>query len=236
RVRRAIAYAIDRDAIVRSFLRGAGRLATGMLTPENWAYSPSVTTYSFDPERARQLLDQAGYPAAPDGTRALEFEYKTTPEGTRLAEVFQAMLRQVGIMLDIRTLEWATYYGDLQAGKFEITSLQWIGANDPNQYYLTFDSKMIPPNGNNRGYYSNPEMDRLVEAGQVTVDRDARRKIYAQVQALAAADLPYISLWWLDNVAVMNRGLSGFESYPNGSLRSLASVTLSAPGAAEPSE
>jgi len=236
RVRRAIAYAIDRKTIVSTVLRGTGRIATGMLSPENWAYDGNVTDYSYDPETARQLLDQAGYLAGKDGMRALRFEYKTTPEGARIGEIFQAMLQRVGIELTIRTLEFATYYADIQAGNFDLTSLQWVGINDPNHYYMVFDSKKTPPHGENRGYYSNPAMDGLVEAGKISVDRDARKKIYAQVQQLAADDLPYVSLWWVDNVAVMNRRLVGFEAYPNGSFRSLATLTLVAPGGGEPSE
>ena len=89
----------------------------------------------------------------------------------------------------------------------------------------------------NRSYYSNPAMDRLVEAGMTTIDLAARKKIYAQVQQLAADDLPYVSLWWVDNVAVMNRRLVGFDAYPNGSLRSLATLTLIAPdGGGAPSD
>jgi peptide/nickel transport system substrate-binding protein len=231
RIRRAIAYAIDRNAIVSTILRGTGRIATGMLSPENWAYESNVTTYSYDPAKACQLLDQAGYRAGSGGMRGLRFEYKTTPEGARMGEVFQAMLHRVGIELTIRTLDFATYYADIQAGSFDLTSLQWVGINDPNSYYMIFDSKKTPPHGENRGYYSNPAMDRLVEAGMSTVDPDARKKIYAQVQQLAAEELPYVSLWWVDNVAVMNRRLVGFNAYPNGSFRSLATVTLSTPGA-----
>src|SRR5713226_9520663 len=78
RVRRAIAYSIDRATIVNTMLRGTARIATGLLSPENWAYYGNVTGYSYDPEKARQLLDQAGYPAGPDGMRTLKFEYKTT--------------------------------------------------------------------------------------------------------------------------------------------------------------
>lgn len=237
RVRRAIAYSIDRAAIVSSMLHGTARIATGMLTPESWAYDGDVTTYGYDPATARRLLDEAGYRADARGMRALRFEYKTTPEGARLAEVFQAMLKRVGIRLDIRTLEWATYYGDIQRGEFELTSLQWVGIEDPNYYYMVFDSAMAPPHGStNRGHYSNPEMDALVEAGQRTIDPAARKKIYASVQKLAAADLPYVSLWWVNTVAVLNRDLNGFDPYPNGSLRSLAQVTLAEPGGAEPAQ
>ena len=159
--------------------------------------------------------------------RGLTLEFKTTPEGARMGEVFQAMLHQVGIELTIRTLDFATYYADIQAGKFDLTSLQWVGINDPNFYYMVFDSKKTPPHGQNRSYYSNSTMDSLVEAGMTNVDADARRRIYAQVQQLAADELPYVSLWWVDNVAVMNRRLIGFDAYPNGSFRSLATLTLS---------
>lgn len=236
RVRRAIAYSIDRAAIVSSMLHGTARIASGMLTPESWAYDGDVATYGYDPAAARRLLDQAGYRADARGMRNLRFEYKTTPEGARVAEVFQAMLKRVGIQLDIRTLEWATFYGDIQRGEFELTSLQFVGIEDPNFYYTVFDSAMAPPHGSNRGYYSNPEMDALVEAGQRTIDPAARKKIYANVQKLAADDLPYVSLWWVNTVAVLNRGVQGFDPYPNGSLRSLGQVTLAEPGGAEPAQ
>ena len=236
RVRRAIAYAIDRNTIVNTILRSTGRIATGMLSPENWAYESKVTTYTYDPQMARQLLDQAGYHAGSNGMRGLRFEYKTTPEGARIGEVFQAMLKRVGIELTIRSLDFATYYADIQAGSFDLTSLQWVGINDPNSYYMVFDSKKTPPHGQNRGYYSNAAMDRLVEAGMSTVDSGARKEIYGQVQQLAAEELPYVSLWWVDNVAVMNRRLAGFDAYPNGSFRSLATLTLSDPsGGSAPS-
>ncbi len=236
RVRRAIAYAIDRDAIANSFLRGTARVASGMLAPENWAYDGSVTKYSYDPAKARQLLDDAGYHTGADGMRDLRFLYKTTPEGSRLAEVMQAMLRQVGIRVEIRSNEFATFYSDLQSGNFDLASSRWIGINDPYQYSLGFDSKMIRPPGLNRGAYANPEMDTLVEEGARTIDPAKRRAIYARVQELAAQDLPYISLWWLQNVAVLNREVAGFDPYPNGSLRSLATVKLVGPNGSEASE
>jgi peptide/nickel transport system substrate-binding protein len=237
RVRRAIACAIDRRAIVDSLMSGAARVATGMLSPENWAYDAAVTTWAYEPARARRLLDQAGYPAGRGGMRALSFVYKTTPDRRQLGEVLQAMLARVGIRLEIRTNEWATFYADIQRGNFDLTSMNWVGINDPDHYYMVFDSHMTPPHGFNRGWYANPEMDRLVEQGARTLDPAVRRAIYARVQQLAATDLPYVSLWWLDNVAVMNRRIAGFEPYPNGSLRSLATLTLRGPvggaGAAE---
>ncbi|MGH7814977.1 MAG: ABC transporter substrate-binding protein [Candidatus Binataceae bacterium] len=233
RVRRAIAYAIDRKAIVDSMMRGTARIATGMLAPENWAYDGEVTTYPYDPAKSRELLEAAGYPAGADGMRNLRFVYKTTPENSQLAVAIQAMLKRVGISMDIRVNDFATFYSDIQRGNFDLTAMDWVGINDPNHYYFIFDSKMTPPHGYNRGGYSNPAMDQLVEAGAVTLDPSTRKKIYAQVQQLAAAGLPYVSLWWNDTVVVTNRRIAGFTPYPNGSLRSLATVTLTGPAAAE---
>ena len=224
RVRRAVAYAIDREAIVASMVRGNARIATGLLAPENWAYDGDVTRYPFDLVKARTLLEAAGYSSA---THPLRLIYNTTPEGRRLAETLQAMLARVGVILGIHTNEWATFYGDLRSGNFDIASSQWVGVGDPHQYYEIFDSHMSPAaGGSNRGDYSNPQLDRLVEAGDATLDPAARRAIYAQVQQLVADDLPYVSLWWDDNMAAMDRGLEGFEPYPNGSLISLATTAF----------
>ena len=232
RVRRAIAYAIDRNAVVDSMMLGTARVASGLLSPENWAFEPNDTSYEYNPAKSRELLEEAGYAAHGNGMRNLHLVYKTTPEQLRFATALQAMLRQVGIALDIRTNEFATFYSDVRSGNFDVMSLQWVGFTDPNQYYTIFDSKMIPPRGSNRGHYSNPEMDLLLIAGQTNLDIEARRKIYARVQQIAADDLPYVSLWWDDIVVVMNRDLSGFEPTPSGSLRSLATLQIAAP--AEP--
>jgi peptide/nickel transport system substrate-binding protein len=226
RVREAIAYAINREAIIGSLYKGTRRAASGMLAPENWAYNGDVRRYPYDPFKASKLLDEAGYPIGPTGMRDLKFVYKTTPEGRRLGEAIQAMLRRIGITLDIRSNEFATFYSDIQKGNFDLTSLDWVATDLAHQYFVVFDSKMTPPSGSNRGGYSNPAMDRLLEEGEVTLDPSARRGISAEVQKLAAADLPYVSLWWMDNVVVMSRHVNGFTPFPNGSLRSLSSVSL----------
>jgi peptide/nickel transport system substrate-binding protein len=222
RVRRAIAYSIDREEIIRAYLRGTARVATGLLTPENWAYHGAVTTYPYDPQRARQLLEEAGF----TGKRKLTLVYKCAPEGMRMGEIMQAMLARVGIEVRIRSNEWATFYDDMQRGNFDLAAMPWIGIRDPHHYRMVFDSRSTPPHGLNRGNYSNPDMDRLVEVGDETLDDGARKKIYAQVQQLAADDLPYLSLWWQDNLVVMNDDVAGFKPYPNGSLLSLTDLTV----------
>ncbi len=228
RVRKAIALAIDREEIIRSYLRGTARIASGMLTPENWAYDGDVATYPYDPAQAKTLLAAAGFAADPSGKRDLVLTYKCAPEGIRMAEIIQAMLRRVGIEVRIRSNEWATFYDDMQRGNFDIAAMPWIGIRDPHHYLMVFDSRMPPPRGMNRGDYSNAQMDALVEAGDATLDQTSRKQIYAQVQKLAADDLPYVSLWWQDNVFVISHRVSGFRPYPNGSLLSLTDLEFPA--------
>ncbi len=225
RVRAAIAHAIDRDAIVDTMLKGLATVATGLLPPTHWAYSGDVEMYPYDPNRARKLLDQAGYPD-PDGdgpAPRFRLSYKTTVVDLRrrIAEVLQAQLAQVGIALDIRSYEWATFYGDIKRGDFQLYSLAWVGVEDPDIYYLTAHSSQIPPQGSNRGYFHEETVDQLTEAARRTMNTGERRRLYGEIQHRLSQLLPVIPLWWTTNVAAMNRRLQGFEMRPNASYVSL---------------
>jgi peptide/nickel transport system substrate-binding protein len=229
RVRQAIALALDREALVRSVLGGAARVATGLLAPEHWAYAPARLP-GPDPARARRLLDRAGYPDPDSGGPEPRFRlvYKTSnqPGRRRLAEAIQAQLAAVGIALEVRTYEWGTLFADVRAGNFQLCTLAWVGVGDPDLYYLVFHSSMTPPAGYNRGAYSSPVMDRLTADGRHAADPEARRAAYARVQRRAAHDLPVLPLWWEDRIAVQTRRLRGFSPTPDGGLRGLAAAWM----------
>ena len=205
RVRQAMAYAIDRQTIVHYLLNDSARLADSVLPPEHWAYDSDVAHYPFDPDKANALLDAAGYPRRKDGVRFHLAMKTSTVEDTRLlAAVLQQQLRQVGIALDIHSFEFATFYSDISKGAFQLYALRWIGYTnqDPDIFEDAFDTASFAPKRANRGHYSNPELDRLIEEGRRTLDQQKRKLIYAQVQRILARDLPYIDLWYLDNVLV----------------------------------
>jgi len=205
RVRQALAYAIDRQTILHYLLGDSGRLADSVLPPEHWAYDSAVTHYPFDPDRANALLDAAGYPRGRDGVRFhLVMKTSTVEDARLLSAVLQQQLRRVGIALDIRSFEFATFYSDITKGAFQMYALRWIGYSnqDPDIFEDAFDSASFAPSRANRGYYSNPEVDRLVEQGRRTLDQGERRKVYARIQQILARDLPYLDLWFLDNVLV----------------------------------
>jgi peptide/nickel transport system substrate-binding protein len=129
----------------------------------------------------------------------------------------------------VRSYEWGTFYADVKKGNFHLYSLAWVGVVDPDVYYNLFHSASVPPDGNNRGRYRNPEIDALLERGRREMNLDERRRIYGEVQRIVARDLPYIPLWWWRNVAVMQPTLRGFELYPDGNLISLRKVSFAPP-------
>ncbi len=229
-VRQAIAYAIDREAIIRHLLKGLATPATGLLSPSHWAYEPSVPRFPHDPEEAKRLLDRAGFrdPAGDGSLPRFKLSYKTTTLdlSRRIAEAFKDQLKRVGIELEVRTYEWGTFYGDIKKGNFHLYSLSWVGIMDPNIYYNLFHSQSTPPYGNNRGRYRNPEIDRLLERGRKSPSPEERKRIYSKVQKILALDLPAIPLWWRKNVVVMKRNIEGFVPYPDGDLTSLKNISF----------
>ena len=228
RVRHAIGYAIDRQAIVDHLRRGLAIPAVGILPPASWAFEPGVFQFRHDPARARALLDEAGY-TDPDGdgpAPRLSLTLKvSTNEFIRLqAAVIQQDLKQVGIDLDVRSYEFATLYADVLKGNFQLFTLQWVGVSDPDMLRRVFHSKQMPPNGFNRGYYENPEVDRLIdEAGSAATDAD-RRRLFGAAQQMVAEDAPYISLWYKTNVAVARTDIEGVKLTPSAEFTFLRDV------------
>lgn len=227
RVRQAIAYAINKDVMIRYLWRGLAEPAKSVLPQQSWAYNGNVPDYAYDPEKARALLDAAGYPAR-NGIR-FELTMKTSTEETTrlLAAVLQQQLAKVGIKLEIRTFEFATFYSDVVKGAFQMYSLRWIGGNeDPDIFEHVFSSQSFPPKRANRSYYVNPEVDRLIGQGKATVDQNERKQIYARLQRILAHDLPYVNLWYLDNVLIHSQRVTNVHLDPPGSYDFLKTAEL----------
>lgn len=217
-VRQALAYATDRATIIRYLLRGQARPASSLLPPNHWAYEPNVQQYDYDPARAEQLLDAAGFPRGADGVR-MHLTLKTsTDESTRLmSEAIADQWKRVGVALELRPLEFATFYSDITRGSFQLYSLRWVGANnDPDIFEYVFSSKKMPPNGANRGHYRNAELDALLDEARVEMDQGKRKALLSEIQKIVAEDEPYINLWYVDNVCVHRERLAGIVLAPSG--------------------
>jgi peptide/nickel transport system substrate-binding protein len=228
RVRQAIACAIDRDLIIKSLMNGRARPAQSMLPATHWAWTGNVSRYDYNPSRAAHLLDAAGYPPGADGIRFhLTMKTSTVEDVRLLAAVLQQQLARVGIALDLRSYEFATFYADVTRGAFQMYSLRWIGGNEqPDIFSYAFSTARFSPKGANRGHYSNARLDTLLDDAAESTDTARRRADYAEAQAILASDLPAINLWYRDTIVVHRRRLTHVVPTPSGSYTFLETAEL----------
>lgn len=208
-VRRAIAHAIDRRAILKEVLVGGSREATAILPPEHWAGRQDLLMYEYNPQLARELLQQAGVPLP------LKLVYKTSTDAqrVRLATVMQAQMREAGIELEILSLDWGTFFDDVKHGKFQLYGLTWVGIRTPEIYRLAFHSDSVPPKGANRGRFQDAVTDRLIEQND-----------WPAVSERINDMLPYVPLWYEGQFAAMRHNISDYAVKSDGSWDGLATV------------
>lgn len=230
KVRQAIAYAINRPLIIQALFRGNARLASSLLPPEHWAWT-ATSAYPYDPAKADQLLDQAGFPRGKDGIRFRLSIKTSTDETTRLMAIaIQAQLAKVGIQLTLRSFEFATFYSDLTHGAFQIAPSRWIGGNEqPDIFRYSFASSSVPPYGANRGYFRNSVVDQLIAEASASPDRAVQKRDYDRIQQIVARDLPTFDLFYLDVVVVHSRRLTGVTLSSSGNFEFLKTARLQHP-------
>lgn len=223
-IRRAIAHGIDRQAIIRHVFQQAAVPAKSLLPPGHWAGHDDLPGIDYDPDIARQLLQQAGY----DYQHRLQLSYKTStdPFRIRLATILQSQLREIGIDLEIRSYDWGTFFGDIKAGRFQLYSLSWVGINTPDIFRYVFHSTSLPPDGANRGRYHSPRVDRLLDDLPRAAELDQQQLIYYQVQEVLHQDLPYVPLWYEHQQVFHNPRIAGYRLFADGSYASLVDVSI----------
>ena len=227
RIRQAIACAIDRKLIINTLLRGYAQPAESLLPASHWVWTGDVARYDHDPARSIQLLDAAGYRAGANGVRFHLTMKTSTDEGTRLlSAVLQQQLAVVGIALEMRSFEFATFYSDVSRGAFQMYSLRWIGGNEQPDIFSVYATENFSPKGTNRSHYSSPKFDALLDEARQSADPVRRRADYVEAQQILALDLPAINLWYRDTVVVHNRRLTHVVPTPSGSYAFLETAEL----------
>jgi peptide/nickel transport system substrate-binding protein len=208
-VRRAIAMAIDRDAIIKYVMGGAARPANALLLPDHWAGNPALKGIPFNPDKARTILTKLGF----NKNNPLKLTYKTStdPFRVRLATVIQSQLRDVGIEVDLRTYDWGTFYGDIKAGNFQMYSLSWVGIKTPDIFRYVFYSKSIPPNGANRGRFRDESVDHIIDSAENALSLESQAELYRKLQELLLEKLPYVPLWYENHVFAARKNISGYH-------------------------
>ena len=202
-IRQAIAYAINRQVIVKHLFQGNAKLANTLLAPGHWATHSDLPAYEYSPDKAKYLLATLGYSEA----NPLELSYKTStdPFRLRIAAVFQQQLREVGIHLKIQSYEWGSFFGDIKAGRFQLYSLSWVGIRSPDVFRYVYHSDSLPPSGANRGRYVSAEVDQLIEQAE-ELPLEKSLPLYRKIQEKIHRDLVYVPLWHEDQIVASRRG------------------------------
>lgn len=222
RVRKAIAHALDRKAIVKHVFAGAARPANALLPPYHWAGNAQLQPYEYAPGKARALLQEAGY----NDANPAHIVYKTSSDSfrIRLATIIQSQLEQAGMEVEIRSYDWGTFYGDIKAGRFQMYSLSWVGIKTPDIFNTIFHSQSIPPRGANRGRFSSVAADRLIEQAEAAAKLGEQARYYRQLQRLLLEQLPYVPLWYEDHVFAARNYIQGFSVARDGNYDALVHV------------
>lgn len=212
KVREAIAHAIDINAIIQKVMVSDTRVAGAILPQEHYTNGErkALKPYVYNPVLSKQLLTEAGIQLP------LKLIYKTSTDAqrVRLATIMQAQMQPAGIQLEIKSLDWGTFFEDVKQGHFQLFGLTWVGIKTPDIYAKAFGSHSFPPNGFNRGHYADAELDALLENEDWPA---ATQRIYQQ--------LPYIPLWYEGQFAAMRKGIQHYSPKPDGNWDDLTTIT-----------
>ncbi len=225
RVRQALAYAIDKQELIDGVLLGYGEVATGPYKPDTWVYNAGVRRYHYNPEKARQLLSEAGWQdTTGDGIRNKDGQRLTftivTNQGNDLriktGEIIQHRFREIGVDVRLRVIEWATFLKDfINPGNFDATILGWSGGPEPDQYNIWHSSKTTPGQLNFIGF-EHPEVDELLERGRRVFDQGQRKQYYDRFQEILAEEQPYTFLYVSEALPAVSRRFRGVDPAPAG--------------------
>lgn len=227
KVRQAIGYAIDREKIIKELLSGQATVAYSILPSRSWAYSEG-TKYTYDPAKAKQLLQEAGYKNEP-----IVFKFSSGNVAVNnYSQVIQNSLNEAGFNIQIQTIEPNTLRTQLSQGQFQMNTGIWIGGNqDPLFFRDLFSSEKIPDEKTkvsccNRSRYSNPEFDAVVERAFNEPDRAKAKDLYVQAQQIVSSDLPLFPLWYPANIVISSKRMGNIKISPSGDWSFLKDVTV----------
>jgi len=225
RVRQAISYAINKNEIISGVLLNLGKPANGPYKPGTWAYNDKVKIYDYNPKKARELLHEAGWTKL-NSEGVLEKDGKpfifeiVTNQGNetrqKCAEIIQRQLKEIGIIVKIRVLEWSAFVTDfINKRRFDSVILGWTIPLDPDAYDVWHSSKTAPEELNFISY-KNPEADEMLEKGRSTFDQKERKKYYDRFQEILAEDQPYTFLYVPEALVIIHKRFRGIKPAPIG--------------------
>jgi peptide/nickel transport system substrate-binding protein len=221
RVRQALNYAVDKQAIVRDVLKGTGTPSLGPVQPNTWGAEPGLKPYPYDPARAKKLLAEAGYPSGFTTTLWVPESGSGMQAPVAMSTVIQSNLKAVGVNVTMQTMEWGAYLAKLRSKEQELFALSWMaGMEDPDMVmYPLLHSSQWTPNGPNRALYKNDKFDQLLTEARHTTDQAKRAALYKQAQKILIEDAPWIFIDHEVQIAAFAKRVQGFKLHPSFDLR-----------------
>lgn len=218
KVRLAINHAINKADIIERLYQGTGIPAKNPIPPTLWSYDDSIEEYAYDPELAKQLLTEAGYPDGFETTLwALPIPRPYIPNGMAMANELQSNLRDIGIDTTIVTYDWATYIEKTENGEHDMAMLGWSASADPDNflYYLLSKTTAQKP-ALNIAFYRSDEMQDVLDRARISTDQDERVQLYQQAQAIFHRDVPWVPLAHAQRLLVIDKNVKNVKLAPSG--------------------
>lgn len=228
-VRQALNMAINKEAIIKGVYAGMGEAAINPMPPTMWGYNKLVKSYLYNPQKAKEILKQEGFP---NGFSSELFYLPVSrpymPDGKKVAEAIQSDLKAVGVQVTLTTYEWAVYLDKVTRGDHALALMGWTGDNgDPDNFlYLLLSGENVKPPAQNISFYSNPKVTQLLREAKVQTTQGKRAELYKQAQVIIHDDAPWIPLVHSKVAMPMDPHVHGFVLAPNGTRR-FSQISLS---------
>ncbi|CAM3766655.1 ABC transporter substrate-binding protein [Alkalicoccus chagannorensis] len=213
-LRRALNHAIDKETLITTLYAGMAEPAKNLIPPDYLGYNDEIEAYEYDPDLAREMLEDAGYEDLEIDLWTMPVARPYMPDPERAAEVMQANLDEVGVTANIVSMEWATYLEQTEAGEHDLFMLGWSGVNGDPDYFFgnLLHSDAIP--GGNRNFYRNEEVDGLLDEAKVSIDEGEREELYMEAQEIIHEDAPMIPLVHSIPVLAGSDRVEGYVPHP----------------------
>jgi peptide/nickel transport system substrate-binding protein len=207
-IRKAIAHAIDKAEIIKYKLEGLAIPASTFVLPSSVYFDPTLKLPNYSLSAAQSVFKEL--------KEMPKIEIKTSNQKSAVenGKMIAYQLEQAGAEVSLKSYEWGTYYADIKKGNFQIATMKAVGVQDPDLYRLMFHSEQTPPNGLNRGYYSNSQLDPLLLSGNRIANAEKRIAHYHKVQKIVLDDIAMIPLWYDKYVAIFNKRITRFDPSP----------------------
>ncbi|MGI9548626.1 MAG: ABC transporter substrate-binding protein [Bdellovibrionales bacterium] len=219
-VRRALSLSLNKKEIIKYKLKGFGIPALSILQPENRFFNPALKAYPYDLHQSQKIIEKLNLKG-----KVLKLTTTNNRDSINKAKILSNQIKQSGLNIQIEQYEWGTFYKDLNRGHYQIALMKWVGITDPDIYRIAFHSENQAPQGRNRSFYSDKNMDQLLETGLKLKDQNKRKNIYNKIQRQIFKDIAIIPLWHDMEVSILKKNIKNYQLFMNGSLLALEQVS-----------